>query len=389
MGQSSTRSLRPGGGFASGGVGGILQRVRAVLPAFLLLVAACAGPEEPSLSGTVEFPDVEVGSLVGGRVVEVRKREGDTAAKDEVLVELDPGEWRSALAEAEALADATAKDLDLLVAGPRAEEVARAEAEAKRLELLWKVVALGAREEEIEGAREDVRAAVALEAEAERQLARERELVEAGSSTKEALDRRTADAESARARRAAAEQRLRLLERGARPEEVEAARQAHLAQQQLVAELKAGARPEEIASKRAQLDAARARIETAKEKLDELTIRAPAACVVQTLDLRPGDLIAPGAPVAVVLLLEEPWVLVHVPESWLARIQVGQRAEVRPDGHPPVEGRVEWISREAEYTPRNVQTREERVTQVFRAKIRITGDASRLKDGMWADVVLQ
>ena len=63
--------------------------------------------------------------------------------------------------------------------------------------------------------------------------------------------------------------------------------------------------------------------------------------------------------------------------------------EVRPDGHPPVEGRVEWVSREAEYTPRNVQTREERVTQVFRAKVRITGDASRLKDGMWADVVLR
>jgi multidrug resistance efflux pump len=351
------------------------------------LLAACAADDTPSLSGTVEFPDVEVGSLVGGRVLEVKKREGDTAGKDEVLVELDPGQWMSALEEAEALAEATAKDLDLLVAGPRAEEVLRAEAEAKRLELLWKVVALGAREEEIEGAKEDVRAAQALETEADRRLARERDLKDA--STKEALERAEAAAESARARRAAADQRLNLLERGARPEEVEAARQAHLAQQQLVHELKAGARPEEIASKRAQLDAARARIATAKEKLDELTIRAPAPCVVQTLDLRPGDLIAPGAPVAVVLLLEEPWVLVHVPESWLARIEVGQRAEVRPDGHRPLEGRVEWVSREAEYTPRNVQTREERVTQVFRAKVRVTGDASRLKDGMWADVVLR
>jgi len=132
-----------------------------------------------------------------------------------------------------------------------------------------------------------------------------------------------------------------------------------------------------------------ARIATAKEKIDELTIRAPAPCIVQTLDLRPGDLIAPGAPVAVILLLEEPWVLVHVPESRLAKIEVGQKAEVRPDGHPPIEGRVEWVSREAEYTPRNVQTREDRVTQVFRAKVRIVGDASRLKDGMWADVELR
>ncbi|MFI5402001.1 MAG: HlyD family secretion protein [Planctomycetota bacterium] len=357
--------------------------------ALLLLLAGCGAAGDPQLSGTVEFPDVEVGSLVGGRVLEVKKSEGETAAKDEILVELDPGEWRSTLEEAEALAEATARDLDLLIAGPRAEEVARAEADARRLELLWKVVSLGAREEEVQGAREDVRAAQALETEAERRLVREKELVASGTSTKESLDRAEADTEAARARRAAAEQRLNLLERGARPEEVEASRQAHLAQQKLVEQLKAGARPEEIASKRAQLDAARARIRTAKTKLEELTIRAPAACMVQTLDLRPGDLIAPGAPVAVVLLLEEPWVTVHVPESRVASIQVGQPAEVRPDGHPPLQGRVEWISRRAEYTPRNVQTREERVTQVFRAKVRLLGDASRLKDGMWADVVLQ
>ncbi len=355
--------------------------------ALLLLLAGCAANEGPLLSGTVEFPDVEVGSLVGGRVLEVRKGEGETAGKDEVLLQLDPGEWQSALEEAEALAEVTARDLDLLVAGPRAEEVARAEADARRLGLLWKIVALGAREEEVGGAREDVRAAHALETEAERRLARERELRDA--STKEALERAEADAETARARRAAVEQRLRLLERGARPEEVEAAREAHVAQAKLVEQLKAGARPEEIASKRAQLEAARARIRTAKTKLEELTIRAPAPCIVQTLDLRPGDLVAAGAPVAVVLLLEEPWVMVHVPEARLSGIQVGQAAEVRPDGHPPLEGRVTWISRRSEYTPRNVQTREERVTQVFRAKVTLTGDVSRLKDGMWADVVLK
>ncbi len=353
----------------------------------LLLVAGCAADGAPQLSGTVEFPDVEVGSLVGGRVLEVKRREGEKAEKDEILVRLDPGEWQSALEEAEALAEATARELDLLVAGPRPEEIARAEAEARRLELLWKVVSLGAREEEIQEAKEDVKAAQALKDEAERQLARERDLGDA--STKEARDRAEAAAEMARARRAAAEQRQRLLERGARPEEVEAAREAHVAQAKLVEELKAGACPEEIASKRAQLEAAQARIRTAKTKLEELLVRAPAPCVVQTLDLRPGDLIAPGAPVAVVLLLEEPWVTVHVPESWVARIQVGQEAEVRPDGHAPLRGRVEWISRQAEYTPRNVQTREERVTQVFRAKVRLVGDASRLKDGMWADVALQ
>ncbi|MCK6461972.1 MAG: hypothetical protein L6Q95_18985, partial [Planctomycetes bacterium] len=83
--------------------------MRAVL--LLSVLVGCAADEAPTLSGTVEFPDVEVGSLVGGRVLEVRKGEGETAAKDEVLLQLDTGEWQSALEEAEALAEATARDL--------------------------------------------------------------------------------------------------------------------------------------------------------------------------------------------------------------------------------------------------------------------------------------
>lgn len=361
-------------------------------PAALLLalVAACeARRESDSLSGTVEFADVQVGSLVGGRVERVLKREGDAATAGEVLVELDPAEWRSVLEESKALADATARELDLLLAGARPEEIARVEAEAARLELLWKVVAGGARAEEIQAAREDVLAADALLVEADSRLERERLLTRKESAAAEALDRAIADRETARARKAAAGQRLQLLERGQRPEEVEAARQAFVAQSERVKELRAGARPEEIAAKRATLEAARARIRLAESRLRELTIASPADAFVQTLDVRPGDLLPAGSPVAVLLLREEPWVVVYVPEARLADVTVGRAAEIRPDGHPPLQGRVSWVSRSAEYTPRNVQTREERVTQVFRAKITVAGDVSRLKAGMWADVVLR
>lgn len=356
----------------------------------LVSLAACDRGERPgSYAGTVEFPDVEVGSLVGGRVLRVEKKEGEDAAKDEVLVALDPEEWQSALEEARALAEATRRELDLLVAGPREEEIARARAEARRLELLWKVMAQGARDEEIEAARESLRAADARLVELDARLERERLLLHQGSSTEETFEKVTAEREEARAAKAAAAQRLRLLEAGNRPEEVEAARMAHLAQSEQLRQLEAGSRPEEIAAKRATLDAAMARIRVAESKLKELTIRAPADCVVQTLDLRAGDLLRAGEAVAVLLLREEPWVVVYVPEQDLAAVQVGQAARVAPDGHPPVPGRVTWISRRAEYTPRNVQTRAERVTQVFAVKVVLDGDASRLKDGMWADVTLE
>jgi multidrug resistance efflux pump len=367
----------------------MLARMRVFVLGALVL-AACTPPEEAeSYSGTIEFPDVAVGSLVAGRVLEVRKQEGDEAEKDEVLVQLDPASWESQLAEAEALADATARELDLLEAGAREEDVAAARAEARRLELLWEVLRLGARPEEIAQLREDVSAAAALLAEVDGRLDRERDLVRSGSSTAEKLDAVIAQRETARARKAAAEQRLQLAERGARPEEIEAARQAHVAKVEAVKRLEAGARKEEIAAKRATLEAAQARIRLAQTQLRELTIRAPEACRVQTLDLRPGDLLAAGAPVAMLLLRDNPWVTIHVPERDLAKISLGQRATIRPDGHPELPGRVFWISRVAEYAPRNVQTRGERTTLVFAAKVAIEGDPSNLKDGMWADVSLK
>jgi multidrug resistance efflux pump len=356
----------------------------------LLLAAACARDgREGVFSGTIEFPDVKVGSLVGGRVLKVLKREGEAAAAGEMLVELDPAEWQSALDEAKAQADAAARGLDLLLAGARPEEVARAEAEAEKSRLLWQVIAQGARAEEIAAAAEDVKAAEALLSEADSRLEREKSLGRTDAGSREALERATAERETARARKAAAEQRRQLLERGHRPEEVEAARQTWLALQARVAELKAGARAEEIAASRAMLDAAKARIALAETRLRELAIAAPADCLVQTLDLRPGDLIAPGAPVAVLVLRERPWVTVYVPEDRVAAVRLDGPAEVTPDGAAAARGKVTWISTSAEYTPRNVQTPGERTTQVFRVKVTLEGDVSGLKSGLWADVVFR
>jgi multidrug resistance efflux pump len=352
-----------------------------------LLLSACGRPaDDGTYAGTIELADVEVGSLVGGRVARVLKAEGERASAGELLVELDPAEWQSALEEAGALAQATERELDLLVAGPREEEIAEARAVARRLELLWEVSRQGARPEEVEAARQNVQELEARARDAEQEVTRIANVTRSGAEPMRRLEQATAERDGALARLEMGRQRLQLLEKGLRPEEIEAAKQAYVAQQQRVKALEAGARPEEVAAKRAVLEAAKARIGVAKSRLAELRILAPGPCYVQTLDVRPGDMLRAGTPVATLLLEEQPWIVVYVPEGDLARVSVGQAASVTPDGLGALEGKVTWISRRAEYTPRNVQTRGERVTQVFAVKVTVPAGPAALKDGMWADV---
>lgn len=358
---------------------------------FLALLPACLPGSDPStLSGTIELEDVHVGSLVGGRVLAVDVREGDRVAAGTVLVRLDPREWDATLAEARAQADAASKRLALLLAGTRPEQVAQAEAEAERQRLLWQVMALGSRVEEVAEARHRVEAAQAAADLALKEYARIAALAQTEITDQGELDEASNRRDQTAATAAALEQRLALLEAGLRKEEVSAAEASFVKARAYVDELKAGARSEEIAAARAELEAANARVAFTTTKIDELTIHAPSDAVVQTLDLRSGDLVAANATVAILLLPQDTRIRVYVPEDRLGAVTLGQRATIRVDGiETPYAGRVTWISREAEFTPRNVQSRSERVTQVFAVRVSIDGDVAALKDGLWGDVTFE
>jgi HlyD family secretion protein len=144
--------------------------------------------------------------------------------------------------------------------------------------------------------------------------------------------------------------------------------------------LLAGTRPEEIAQDRAAL----AELDT---QINEMKIVAPSNCTLEVLSVKVGDVLAPNQPVAT-LLLPHLWVRVYVPETWLAHIKVGDSAKVRADGYPgrDFSGVVEQVAREAEFTPRNVQTVEERVKQVFGIKVRLDDSSGDLRAGMSVDV---
>lgn len=144
-----------------------------------------------------------------------------------------------------------------------------------------------------------------------------------------------------------------------------------------------GSRPEEIAAARAAVEQVEGRLRYLERQRKEAVITAPVRGVVQTLDLRPGDLVAARQPVAVVLEAGPATVRVYVPEPRLGAIRVGQAVDLRVDTYPSrvFPGRIVEISSKAEYMPRNVQTREQRNDQVFGVKIE-AAPSPELKAGM-------
>ena len=133
---------------------------------------------------------------------------------------------------------------------------------------------------------------------------------------------------------------------------------------------------------------ARAQLADIDAQLAEMQVTAPADSILEVLSVKVGDVLPPNREAATVLLTGHLWVRVYVPESWLGLIKLGEHVRVRVDSfpHTDFDGVVEQINRQAEFTPRNVQTVADRIKQVFGVKVRLPSDDDRLRAGMAADV---
>src|SRR5262249_52977366 len=178
------------------------------------------------------------------------------------------------------------------------------------------------------------------------------------------------------------EHKLDELQRGFRPEEVAMAEARYRQTQATLEKFERGNRREDV-------DLAKAGFAYDEARYRERQVTAPGAAIVEVLDVRPGDLIPPNTPVATLLEQDQIYVRIYIPETVIGRVKLGQKAEVRVDSFPKTvfDGVVEQINQQAEFLPRNVQTREERVHQVIGVKIRING-SGRVLPGMAADVRL-
>ena len=290
------------------------------------------------LSGVVEADDVHVGSKVGGRVLKVVAREGQRVKAGDVLVVLEAYEVNASLAEARA---------------------SLGQAESKLAELV-----AGYRREEIDQAKADWLAAKVQHENAERFRRRMGDLIERKLIAYQEYDDAKAKAEEAEQRMKSVKERYELF--------------------------LAGTRQEEVAQARESVEMSRARLQLLKTQLDETVIRAPVDAVVEVLDLEPGDLVGAGKPVATLLRTNELWVRAYLPENRLGYVQPGLKVEIRVDSFPQknFSGTVRRVNRQAEFTPRNVQTTEERVLQVFQTEVVIDDPDRLLRPGMNADVFI-
>jgi len=274
------------------------------------------------LSGTIEVDEVHVGPRFGGRIEKLPYQEGDELKAGDVIAELDAQE----LLARRVLA---ASQLEELKNGPRPSEIEAAQKDWESLKA------------QLVFAESDAKRATGLLAshtisssEAEKAI-----------STSDALSK---SAEAAR-------NRYELLHEGTRPERIAQA-QAQLA----------------------DIDA----------QLKEMKIVAPGHTILEVLSVKVGDVVPANREVATLILPDHLWIRVYVPATWLGGLRLGQTAELRVDGlkGKVYRGTVEQINREAEYTPRNVQTVEDRVRQVFGVKVRLENPNGELRAGMSGEV---
>ncbi len=341
-------------------------------------------------SGTVETREIQIGSKVGGRVTEVGVEEGQDVKAGAVLVRFEHDELTAQRAQAQAAVEQAQADLQRMVRGNRPEEIAQAVATAHAEKAALEEARNGPRAQEIDQARADYSAAAADATNAESFYRRMQELMASDIISKQQFDDARDKRDAAAQRAESARQRLALLQAGTRPEDLHAA-QARYNQAEAAAVLaKKGFRREDIDAARGRLAQAQAQVAAMDAQLREAELTAPADAVVETVSVRPGDLVPAGRIVMTMLDGSQLWVKVYVPETDLAHVRLGQKATVRVDSFGRTfNGHVGMIASEAEFLPRNVQTKSDRGHEVFGVKVYVDNAQGVLKSGMSATVSLE
>jgi multidrug resistance efflux pump len=290
------------------------------------------------LPGVVEIQEVRLGSKIAGRVAEVLVREGEIAKPGQLLVRFEAPELEAQRVQQQARVNMLKAEYDKAKNGPRPEEKEQARGDK------------AATEADLKQAREDFDRAV--------------QMYQKGAMARADYDAARATRERALGRFDAARFRLALLE--------------------------AGSREEEIRSAEAMLREAEGKLQEIEANLAEMQVRAPERCLVEVVAVRKGDLVAPNFPILRVLRADDLWVKVYVPETDLGKVRLNQKVTVTNDAYPgrAFDGVIFFIANESEFTPRNVQSVDERRHQVFGIKVHVNDPASVFKAGMAAEVTI-
>jgi HlyD family secretion protein len=370
--------------------------------AYVFLFRLGENGRELFLSGHIEATDVDLSFRLSGHLGRVLVQEGQAVKVGDLLAELRQDVYRARLDQARAkVQEVTANQASLELAIKIREQAARGGVEQARAG----VSAAGARYQSLKtGSRvEEIRAAEAgfekARAEYEKRKAdyeRMKQLFSRDIIAASQFEEAKTAFEAARANQESAREQYNLVKAGPRVEMVEEGKAQLSGSEAGLSVAQAALREVEklkldLKVVEAQLGQARAVLAQAEDDFAQTSLTAPFAGVVTVKDVEAGEFVQAGTPVVTLVELDQVWVKAFVPETRLGRVRFGQEAAVTTDSFPgkTYVGRISFISPEAEFTPKNIQTREERVKLVYRIKVTLQNPNQELKPGMPADVLLR
>src|SRR5450755_2140727 len=337
-------------------------------------------------SGTVEARTISVGSRAGGRVKEVLVKEGDHVNAGQAIITLESADFPAQLVQAQAQLIEWQANLEKLQKGARPEELAEARARALTAKAALDQAVAGSRPEEVAAAEARLAVQEVAVEKAQMDATRMHALDQSGATARVDVDNTDMELKGAVALRDALKNQLDELKNGSRRTEVVQAQAREMEQSASEKLVLAGTRVEDLKAAKAEVDGAQGRVDQIQSLIDELTISAPLPARVEALDLRPGDILAANATAAVLLEEKQLYVRIYVPETLLGHLKIGQTVQISVDSfsNQTFQGVVEHINDVGEYSPRNLQTADERADQVFAARVGLRTGFDQLRAGMAA-----
>lgn len=356
------------------------------------------GSGEIRVSGNMELTEVRLGFPMAGQLAERSVEEGERVKKGQIIARLDREQVEKQRDRVRATVEAAVSRVAQLEAGLTYQkeavegQVQQRRAEGKQAEALLEEMVAGSRRQEIEQARAAVEAARTEWENARRDWERAETLYKTGDIPTANWDRLKTRREGAEATLKQARERLALVEEGPRKENIASAR-AQVEKAQAGSRLAEAGRLDlkrmerEIETRRVEIEQARAELGAIEAQLADMVAVSPLNGVVLVKAAEPGDVLPAGSPVVTIGDLEHPWLRAYITERDLGRVRIGAEARVTTDSFPGkvYRGRVSFIASEAEFTPKQIQTPEERVKLVYRIKIEVENPRGELKSNMPAD----
>ena len=350
------------------------------------------------LSGNIELTEIDVSFKTPGKIVDLRVAEGEAVKKGQLLARIDPDQLQKTRGANEAAVTAASSGLTQLRTAILYQKEAIGgdlelrQAELRQAEARLAEMLAGSRPQEIQQSRAMAGEARTAHDQASRDWERAQTLYNNEDISTAQRDQFRARFDQTAAALRQVEQRLALVEEGPRKEEIEIARaQVDRARAALRLSRAAGLdlrrREEEVEARRADVDRARAQLAVLEAQIGDTSAVSPIDGVVLVRSSDPGEVVAAGASVLKLGDMDRPWLRGYINERDLGRVKLGQKVRLRTDSYPGKDywGRVSFIASEAEFTPKQIQTPEERVKLVYRIKIDVDNLHRELKSNMPVD----